>query len=130
MKRFAAVAGVGLAALGFLALTSQAFAEGKGASQLLRSQSSGIPAPAVAAPAAMACPKCKDEAVTQVEKANRGAIREESKTTLAHQCPTCENKTSMTGQGKTKQIALTHSCAMAQVEASGCCGASNAQTGK
>ena len=79
---------------------------------------------------AMACPKCKDITVTEV---NRQAKAAETMTGAAnklvnkHTCAACETTSAVVGTGKAKQTVATHTCTAAVAKNLTCCAAAMAK---
>lgn len=106
---------------GLMLVGSPAFAGGngpvKGASLLMQSKPAvETPAAATPATATMNCPKCKNAVVTRT--LNEKGQFKTTVSVMRHLCPSCEQKTGVTGVGKNAQVSITHVCA--ENQASGC----------
>jgi len=76
--------------------------------------------------AAMACPKCKDFTVTEVNRQAKGAeimTGAASKLVNKHTCGACDVKLDVVGSGKAKQTVATHTCTAAVANNLTCCAA-------
>jgi len=104
---------LGLGAIVALALTASAFDQLKGGQVQIGQTPGQIQAAtaAAAAPAAMACPKCKDISGTRSTPLGRGAyVKTESYT--QHVCDGCKTTASMTGMGRAQATQYTHTCSV------------------
>lgn len=101
---------LGLGAIVALAFTTSAFDQLKGGQvQIGQTLAPTQPAAAAAAPAAMACPKCKDVSGTRSTPLGRGAYVK-TETYTQHTCDGCKTTTSVTGFGRAKTTQYTHTC--------------------
>lgn len=104
---------LGLGAIVALAFTASAFDQLKGG----QVQIGQTPAQAqaatdtTAAPAAMACPKCKDVRGMRSTPLGRGAYAKTESYTQ-HVCDGCKTTASVEGIGKAKATQYTHTCSV------------------
>jgi len=69
--------------------------------------------PAVAIVPAMACPKCADVLVTEVNRQAKGGqvlAGTATQKVAKHTCTACETKLTVIGEGKVKHTVATHKC--------------------
>jgi hypothetical protein len=72
----------------------------------------------------MACPKCKDVAVTEVNRQAKGAeimTGAANKTVNKHTCGGCDTKLDVVGTGKGKTTVATHTCTAPVANNRTCC---------
>lgn len=113
---------VALAALAFLPTTG--LAQTKGAEMLTKlnriTTTQDIDAVKPGDTVVMSCPKCKDTWVTIVQAPGKGG-RKESKLVQQHQCPGCESKVVIEGQGHQAKTKVVHVCKQCGSEDAFCC---------
>jgi hypothetical protein len=76
--------------------------------------------------AAMACPKCKDISVIEVNRQAKGAeilTGAAIKVVATHTCGGCDTKLEVVGTGKARHTVATHTCAAAVANNLTCCNA-------
>ena len=69
----------------------------------------------------MSCPKCKNTAITVVEKTFKAVKPEDMKTVQMHLCDSCETKIVTKGRGKQAQNVLVHTCKACGSKDAFCC---------
>ena len=79
---------------------------------------------APAAPASMACPRCKDAYVTRNDVSARGANKP-SLTIARHLCGDCDTSIGVVGEGKAKHNVATHKCNHREAVLLACCNLKN-----
>ena len=80
--------------------------------------------PAVAIVPAMACPKCADVLVTEVNRQAKGGqvlAGTATQKVVKHNCSACETKLTVVGEGKARHTAATHKCAADLPNPTTCC---------
>lgn len=123
LGRYAAV----LAVAGLTSLPRLASAEDqvKGAEKLMQLSTivTAADAEAVAAgdTVVMSCPKCKSTWVTVVEAPTKTGAKSDTRIMERHECPGCEHKFVVEGQGKAKTTKLVHVCKKCGSEDAFCC---------
>jgi hypothetical protein len=69
----------------------------------------------------MACPKCKNTSVTIATAPAKTGSPAESKSVERHECPGCESKMVVQGQGKTATAVMQHVCKQCGSTDAFCC---------
>lgn len=114
---------VAVGVLSFLASTD-AFADGKGASFLMPAKTPGTVIQAQTATGhqpAMSCPRCKDGFVAVQETNPKGMRMASVKSVPTHLCPACSTKIASVGSGKAKTDKVTHTCGNSANSEASCC---------
>lgn len=114
----------GLAVIALLVLPAVGFAQGRGATQLMKPNVPKAVAAEKATPAneaaALKCPTCTDRVITVVQTPVRG-VGVQTKQIAQHQCADCTQKSITTGHGKARVTKTTHLCQNMDVQPSICC---------
>ncbi|MBK9137795.1 MAG: hypothetical protein IPM17_03380 [Verrucomicrobia bacterium] len=120
------MASLALAIIGILSAPSTALAQQKGAEKLMQMMkpvktAEDLQALEAGDVIAMSCPKCKNTAITVVEKTFKAVKPEELKTLQVHLCDSCETKIVTKGRGKQAQNVLVHTCKTCGSKDAFCC---------
>lgn len=104
---------LGLSAVVALAFTASAFDQLKGGQLQIGQTPAQVRLSTVtpAAPAAMACPKCKDVRGTRSTPLGKGAFVKTESYTM-HLCDGCKTTTSVVGMGKAARTEYKHTCSV------------------
>jgi hypothetical protein len=119
------VAGLALAAVGFVSVPISAQAQQKGAEKLMQlPKINTVEALQSLEPGdtiVMSCPKCKDTYATVVEKSFKGVKGDEQKTVTVHLCSACETKLVTKGHGRSAETVVVHTCKACGSKDVSCC---------
>jgi hypothetical protein len=114
----------GLAVIAILLVPAISFAQGRGATQLMKPNVPKAVAAEKATPATEAatlkCPQCTDRVITVVQTPVRG-VGVQTKQIAQHQCTDCTQKFVTTGHGRARVTQTVHLCQNSDVQPATCC---------
>jgi hypothetical protein len=114
------ITGLAVAALAWL--PSQAQAQEKQATQLMKVQTyDDLQKLEVGDTIVMTCPKCKSTTAQVVEKSFKTGTPDELKNVTIHLCSSCDTKLVTKGTGKQAENVLVHTCKVCGSEDVMCC---------
>jgi hypothetical protein len=123
------LAAIAIAALSF---TTDASADDRGIAaspkvrQMLNERMASTRPPVAAVPD-MACPKCADVLITEVNRQAKGGqvlAGTATQKVAKHTCTACETKLTVAGEGKAKHTVATHKCVADVPNPATCCASS------
>lgn len=120
------VASFALAVVGIMSVPGTALAQVKGGEQMMKmlkpvKTAEDLQALNAGDTITMSCPKCKNTAITVVEKTFKAVKPEEMKTMQIHLCDSCETKIVTKGRGKQAENVLVHTCKTCGSKDAFCC---------